>query len=179
MLLALIDDAEDDITKFRSNMETWFNDAMARVSGWYKRKTQLIIFFLATVVTVLSNADTIQIVRTLSNDSALREALVAQAQEFAKQDANKTLIPSQTLQPLQSPSERIKQTMSELGKLGIPLAWDVMPKGTEWVGKVFGLLLTVCALSLGAPFWFDMLKKVVNIRAAGTSPAESTKSSGS
>lgn len=33
--------------------------------------------------------------------------------------------------------------------------------------KVIGLILTALALSLGAPFWFDLLKKFVNIRGVG------------
>jgi hypothetical protein len=42
--------------------------------------------------------------------------------------------------------------------------------------KVFGLLLTAIAISLGAPFWFDLLNKVISIRAAGRSPSEKPKS---
>jgi hypothetical protein len=40
---------------------------------------------------------------------------------------------------------------------------------------VFGLLITAAAISLGAPFWFDILSKAVNIRAAGPNPAPSPK----
>lgn len=38
--------------------------------------------------------------------------------------------------------------------------------------KLAGLLLTAAALTLGAPFWFDMLKKVAQIRSVGRSPTE-------
>jgi hypothetical protein len=38
-----------------------------------------------------------------------------------------------------------------------------------------GLLLTTLALSLGAPFWFDILNKIVNVRAVGRTPAENAK----
>ena len=36
--------------------------------------------------------------------------------------------------------------------------------------KLAGLLVTAGALSLGAPFWFDLLNKLVNLRAAGKKP---------
>ena len=36
--------------------------------------------------------------------------------------------------------------------------------------KLAGFALTVAALSLGAPFWFDLLTRFVNIRGAGTKP---------
>lgn len=42
--------------------------------------------------------------------------------------------------------------------------------------KVLGLLMTALAISLGAPFWFDLLNKVISIRAAGRSPEEKAKS---
>ncbi|MBA4053587.1 MAG: hypothetical protein C0490_02645, partial [Marivirga sp.] len=36
----------------------------------------------------------------------------------------------------------------------------------------FGLLITAVALSLGAPFWFDLLRRLVAIRSAGVKPEE-------
>ncbi len=50
----------------------------------------------------------------------------------------------------------------------------------EWVGsgfwiflkKLFGILITVFALQLGANYWFDMLNRFINIRAAGKKPGE-------
>src|SRR5215470_17706187 len=83
-LLILLDDAKADLEKLQKGVETWFNNAMDRASGWYKRRTQVIVFAIAVVMTTAVNADTIQIAKTLANDAALREALVAQAQEFAK-----------------------------------------------------------------------------------------------
>jgi hypothetical protein len=47
----------------------------------------------------------------------------------------------------------------------------------RWLEKVAGLLVTVVAISMGAPFWFDILKKLVNVRAAGASPASTTDTS--
>ena len=40
-----------------------------------------------------------------------------------------------------------------------------------WLIKKFaGWFMTGLALSLGAPFWFDLLSKFVNIRGAGVKP---------
>ncbi|MEM6770722.1 MAG: hypothetical protein AAF597_09080 [Bacteroidota bacterium] len=38
--------------------------------------------------------------------------------------------------------------------------------------KVLGFILTALAISMGAPFWFDLLKKLVNIRSSGARPYE-------
>ena len=41
----------------------------------------------------------------------------------------------------------------------------------DWWLKFLGLLITIGAISQGAPFWFDILNKVTNLRAAGRPPA--------
>jgi hypothetical protein len=38
-----------------------------------------------------------------------------------------------------------------------------------------GWLITILAISVGAPFWFDMLNKIVSIRSVGKAPEESPK----
>ena len=45
-----------------------------------------------------------------------------------------------------------------------------------WVLKVIGWLITGLAVALGAPFWFDLLNKLVNLRGAGPRPAPATPS---
>jgi hypothetical protein len=37
---------------------------------------------------------------------------------------------------------------------------------------LLGVLLTALAATLGAPFWFDVLKKLINIRSAGIAPKQ-------
>lgn len=87
-LTSLIDAAGNDVAKARENIETWFNSSMDRVSSWYKRRTQIVILIVGLFVTVGMNADTVTIVRKLSTDKALRESLVAAAQEYAKANAS-------------------------------------------------------------------------------------------
>jgi hypothetical protein len=68
---------------------------------------------------------------------------------------------------------------------GLPIGMpDSVLKAGDWkraVGRQLwrdfpGLLITVFAISLGAPFWFDILNKVVNLRGAGRAPEEKPKS---
>jgi hypothetical protein len=35
----------------------------------------------------------------------------------------------------------------------------------DWLTKILGLLLTAFAISLGAPFWFDVLNKIIVVRS--------------
>jgi hypothetical protein len=46
---------------------------------------------------------------------------------------------------------------------------------SEWNLKIMGILFSAFAAAQGAPFWFDILKKFVNIRGSGKSPDEKTK----
>lgn len=71
-LLALIDSAGQDATAIRNNIEAWFNAAMERVTGRYKRRTQNIILVLGLLIVCALNVDSISLAQSLSNDAALR-----------------------------------------------------------------------------------------------------------
>ena len=43
-ILLAIDTAEGDLQKAQANLEAWYDSTMDRVSGWYKRSTQWILF---------------------------------------------------------------------------------------------------------------------------------------
>jgi hypothetical protein len=173
-LVALIDDAGGDLKKARENVERWYDDAMDRVSGWYKRKSQVFIFVWAVAVTMSVNADTILIANTLAHDATMRASLVAMAEATAKEP-----LPQGT----KGTTERVQQMSSEIKKLGLPIGWSSgsdpndpksFPSGPGgWALKIIGLLLTTGAVSLGAPFWFDILNKLVNIRSTGKQPERS------
>lgn len=178
-LLIIIDESEADMAKLKMNIEVLFNNAMERVAGWYKNKTQVPLIISATLLCLVANADTIRIAKSLSHDEPLRSALVAQAQEYAKK-AQPT-----TGGPDQDATVKLDQTIGEIRKLGLGFGWDNVewqavkedwrntekwPK--EWPFRLIGIIITALAVSLGAPFWFDILNRLVNIRAVGKSPAE-------
>ena len=178
-LLVLIEDSSDNIEKLQVNLESWFDNTMDRVAGLYKRQTQWITLGLAIVITTILNADTLRLAHALGTNPALREALVAQAQVYAKEasdGAAGSATPAKA-KPPSSPEARVRDSITELGQLGLPLGWRQYPKDpVEWISAFIGILLTSLAVSLGAPFWFDMLNKVINIRASGKSPRETASS---
>ena len=67
------------MTKFEKSLEQWFEDSMDRLGAAYKRRVQLVGMSVAILVVVAVNANTITIVRTLSTNSTLRQALVGMA----------------------------------------------------------------------------------------------------
>ena len=42
--------------------------------------------------------------------------------------------------------------------------------------SLFGFLITAFAITMGAPFWFDLLNRFVNVRAGGNKPSEDSAS---
>lgn len=58
----------------------------------------------------------------------------------------------------------------------LPGGWakfiQIIKQAFETPLKLLGIIITALALSLGAQFWFDLLKKLVAIRGAGLKPGE-------
>lgn len=169
-LLAIYNDADGDLNAFRRGAEKWYDDAMDRVSGWYKRHIQAVIWIIAVLVTLLLNVDTVQIATTLWKDPTTRAALVARADKAAAQGPN---------------SIKVSKTVSTLE---LPLGWklrlgsgpqDIPNQARLILAKLVGLLLTAAALSLGAPFWFDLLSKFVRVRGTGPPPPPTDKTADS
>ena len=52
---------------------------------------------------------------------------------------------------------------------------NVPTDSAELFLKAMGIFLSAGAAAQGAPFWFDILKKLVNIRGSGANPDEKKK----
>jgi hypothetical protein len=167
-LLALIQNANHDLDQAQKAIEGWFNDTMDRVSGWYKRRTQLWIFLLAAVITVGLNADTLQAARKLWIEPTLRSTVV----ENARSQAASPPAGANAVANAQPAASGRTVTDTQLGQLGQLVGWQAVVdwSALAWLERLVGWVLTICAVSLGAPFWFDTLNRIVNIRAAGKNP---------
>lgn len=164
-LMTLWIDANGDAVAFRRAVESWFDDAMERVSGWYRRRVHLVMWVLAIAVTVVLNVDTVRIADHLWKDKTVRAVVVARTENPP---------PSATQAP---PVTAVATSVDKLKELELPIGWSAETRpsdGWDWFltvwRKAIGLLLTAAALTLGAPFWFDLLGKVARVRSAGVRP---------
>src|SRR5260221_6524573 len=154
-LATLINPVRGDLEKEIASVEKWFNDAMDRVSGWYARKVQLILLILALVIVVYLNVDTLSLVSSLIVNTVMRASLVAAAQGAAQKPF------TMDLRGIQENFQLIQPA----------LAWSTLPGNfSSWIVKIVGLLATTLAVSLGAPFWFDVLNKFMSFRSVGDPP---------
>jgi hypothetical protein len=214
-LLNALDLAQDDLNKARLNLEAWFDGGMDRVSGWYKRSTQWIVFWLALITAAVMNVDAIGIANFLYQNDTARHAIVMQAEEAlaqARRDEQAALaqakvapqadapatatagVPSGAAplaaEAVRSSKQTVDQARTKLAALELPIGWD---SGTYCSGTgtalvvdcarrssltLLGWLLTALAATLGAPFWFDILNKVMVIRST-VKPYEKSKPEGS
>ena len=119
--------------------------------------------------------------------TALRSALVSHAEAAAK------VAPAgQTSAGEISPhaQQELTETIRKLNELSLPIGWagpddDLRLHFAEqgWWGGLMdifqrhfvGWMLTAFAGTLGAPFWFDLLNRFINIRSAGKAPEEKPK----
>jgi hypothetical protein len=171
-LSALLADGDNDFARFKVELEHWFDTAMDRVSGWYKRFAQYCLLGIAVALAFLCNIDSIHIVQVLSSDHTVRDALVNQATEYIKAHPS---LPQDQEDGLNLPAglQKVEEDAEQLSDASIPLGWDDRQQAyfqDHWLNALCGCLLTALAASLGGAFWFDTLNRIMNIRAAGKVP---------
>ncbi len=158
-LVSMITMSGGDAVKLQKSVEDWYNSGMDRVSGWYKYKTQWMLFAIGLVMAVAINADTIHIVKQLSQDSTLRASIVAAAESAKEPQVNQG-------KSTQDRIDAARNSLSNINTLGVPLGWHQGDWDADHAPNlILGWLLTAIAISLGAPFWFDILNKIMVIRS--------------
>jgi len=75
-ILSLLNDAQNDLQKFKILLENWFDRMMDRATGWYKRQIQFVLLVLGFVIATGFNASTFRIVKVLSKDKDARAQMV-------------------------------------------------------------------------------------------------------
>lgn len=197
-LKTLFDLSNGNPSDFHARVGEWYEQTMDRVSGWYKRSVSRQTYVMAIIFVVIFNLDSVQLFNRLWSDSAFREAAVDQARariaetgtaevpvmEYTGGDNPTTGTPVQT--------GTVSLTDSETKLLTSLRGWDddrmrlrtarVVEGDTvgvklRWLfgvatGHVIGWIVTIFAISLGAPFWFDLLNRFMNLRSSGRAPDE-------
>ena len=139
-----------DLQQFQDMLAGWFDNAMARMSGTYKRRQLLISLLLALLLAILFNIDSIHLFRTLWQQPALAAHL---------HDAPGALDPA------------VFDAM-----MALPIGWTRFPPvaNADFALQVAGWIVTASTALFGAPFWFDLMQRVVRMRSTGTRPEETS-----
>jgi hypothetical protein len=189
----LIAAANGNITRLHAEIEHWFNSSMDRVSGWYKTRTQIIIAVIGLALAVGMNVDSLAIVRYLDTNQTARSVLVDRAAQV-RNGAGASTPAGPSTSDLTDPMGWIER------QGGLPLGWVLHKQPGQaqgdfehdwrkppvtfsgWLAKTAGILFTAFALTLGAPFWFDLLNRFMVVRSTvkptEKSPLEPSKDQG-
>jgi hypothetical protein len=190
-------ESENVLLRARQNIEDWFNNSMDRLSGWYRRRTQTLLYAISIGLVFSFNIDSVHLATFLWRDAVTSELLALTTQRVVLENPD-GLSAYQT--------GEIERLIGEVMYANVPLGWIGLPSPSDlegvcaklgdthrhlllfgqcypltnvpapslgaWFAKIFGLLITGIAAAQGAPFWFDILKKLINVRMSGANPIE-------
>jgi hypothetical protein len=161
-LTSIVKATSGEVDSFLSGTQQWFDRQMERITGSYKRWAKRWVIIIAIVVVCAGNIDSIAIARALYSSGAVRATVVQQAsdQSFCSTAAE--------------PTQCAEEARNFLEKSGIPLGWST-PNPEDgiwgWPLKVVGLLISIGATALGAPFWYRYLDRIGSLRNTGRPPS--------
>lgn len=201
----LVSQNQSELELVRGNIEEWFNNAMDRLTGWYKRRSLITTLLVGTMLAVIVNVDSINLVGRLWSEPDLRFAILNNIESILTQDNTTTL----NIGQLSVIQQQFSQITLPVGWLGSPVSlasdqgtsvvkectffpsqendiYGILVSGqcypiinspqatnlTGWLIKLAGILISGIAASPGASFWFDLLKKIINVRLTGVNPSE-------
>ncbi|MEM6452456.1 MAG: hypothetical protein AAF703_19340 [Cyanobacteria bacterium P01_D01_bin.105] len=183
--------AGSELQQFQKEIEDWFDRGMDRASGVYRRNVKGVGILIGFAIACLINADTFYMFQQLSNNQAVRSSILqtAEQMELSQIASVEELSGSLGMDDL---SERIEGELRSVGTaVEDALADYPLPIGRaasiisaqakaqeSWPipfipMRFVGWAITAIALSMGASFWFDVLRKITSVRSAGNKPKQS------
>lgn len=168
--------SEEGINILRQEIENVFNNSMERASGVYKRNAKGVAILIGLMIAVTANVDTFYIVNRLSKDTQLRDTMIADIEQLLSQNGRKSETDLENLR--NQANEVIKDTSLPIGwtnaNLEKQIGWTshqnrAFPR-IQLVRAIPGWIVSGFAIAMGAPFWFDLLGKIMNVRNAGKPP---------
>lgn len=161
--------------ELEKNIEQWYNELLERISLWYKKATRQRLFFLGAVIALILNVDSIQLFEQFKDNASTRNAMIAyytknqsdlqqQSEALKKAKVKDTVSLKQAAGDLKNVTDSLA-ALSKKADLPIGTAHSIIFKkqGLDFAGvllKLLGIVISGIAASFGAPFWFDVLKKV-------------------
>ncbi|MGB3767775.1 MAG: hypothetical protein WA947_14560 [Phormidesmis sp.] len=188
----------NEIQQLQTELESWFNNGMTRASGVYRRNVKGVGLLIGLAIAFTINADTFYMFQRLSTDPAIRSSIIQAAEQIevrgiqtpeqlAAESGIDELSDDLTAQiaenmgvELRSVGEAVEQTLAQyplpIGRSRSVIAAQQAAEA-NWPIKfipqrLVGWAITALALSMGASFWFDLLRKVMSVRASGDKPKE-------
>lgn len=164
---AMLAEGRQGVLAHKAGLESWFDEAMARVEGAYKRWVTSVLFAIGLIIAVGGNVSTVTAAQQLWQDPLTRATVTEAAGKLLQDGASEQQL------------DAVADAADNLDALGLPVGWDADSRAVWTAGglsqgmlaDVAGWLLTAVLIMLGAPFWFDLLSRLSTLRGAGAKPA--------
>ena len=169
---------EGDLEKVKGKIVAWYNLNMDSVSKLYKLRLKTISLITGLIFCIVLNIDAINYTAFLWTNKNSRDIIVNYAEGLAQRPApiEKSVNPDSV--NIVSNIKAMQDSLQVISQFNIPLGWDhvlsdnsfIAKKGNQpnWLLfgliKVIGIFLSATAISMGAPFWFEVLNKIVGVK---------------
>ncbi len=170
---SLLQKGEAEIKTKMDALKRWYDEVMNATTNWYRRQAQFILIFIGLALAGSFNIDLVRIAKTLSDNEILRIQLYNDMEKWMAErassyfDENGQLTKGTLVQQNEKniivvdpslKSDLRSFSLTELvGKKPVAEHWY------DWLGIIGSWLLTAIFISFGAPFWFDLLRKLVRV----------------
>jgi hypothetical protein len=159
VLRDLAAEVSGSVADARKGVETWFDGEMSRLSRNYRRRVRWLGLLFGIVLAVGANVDVIFITHSLNRNDDLRAVAAATGREIASSCDGKTGAEFQTCF-----ATATKSADTSAQKVTYPIGWgDPTNDDLTWP-KLLGWALAAVAFMQGAPFWFDLLRRLTGIK---------------
>ncbi|MET0266673.1 MAG: hypothetical protein ABW202_13760 [Duganella sp.] len=185
-LLAIMGDGPDDLAALENAVRIWYETVMERITGWYKRRSQLVLFCIGLFYASAMNIDALVLSQRLWQDASIASELARKTAESVA--SGRVQAPAQAAPDGASgvtPTVLLRQAVAAQKELdqvaGLPIGWPserFAHLGGQGAGAlmaalafaIIGWTATAFASSLGAPFWFDGVGWLLALRGTGAKP---------
>ena len=161
-------DAAQALTEAVAAVEAWFNQQMATLSEHYKKAARKVLLVAGLILAVVANISAFDLVHDLRDDAQGRELLVSAVTSACPVGAGQQACLDGLSTGIGAGDASV--TLPLIGTWVAP--WRAVGLGPDapggpWWQAVLGWAVTGLAVSFGAPFWFDVLKRLGSYRRSG------------
>jgi hypothetical protein len=169
----LVQGGQASLDKIKDNIAGAYQGALARFQRIYEGKNKQTAALLSIVLVLILNANVIFLYESISADPATQQAIISKVQTIVSANANAkggtSDDPSAQLNALKTSYQATRNDIATVLNTDTTLVrTKLYPDDFQehWLKTTLGLLLMGGLVSLGAPFWNDVLKGATGVNNA-------------
>ncbi|MBS1791912.1 MAG: hypothetical protein JST85_29670 [Acidobacteria bacterium] len=170
----------EQMSQILAKADSWYGTIMQSLEDRYARSMKTCALVISIVVVIALNANLFGVYRQISGDQAMRDLIVQSGESIlqkSRDQQNAGQLPQQQqttdqLADLSQSIEQVKQASSLYTDFGFSGpkwmvdAWNTRDKITRYqvLETLLGWIVMTALLSVGAPFWQDVLESLFGLK---------------